>query len=69
MAGFLDFFGGEDSGTVLMFFILLVIVFCNSGCFGDGSELLFFFLILIILFCSCGGLGGGLCGLLGSKEE
>ena len=58
MSGILNWFGCDEGGTVLMFFILLVIVFCNCGCFGDGSELLFFFLILIILFCSCGGLCG-----------
>jgi len=59
MSGILgNFFGADESGTWLMFFILLVIVFCNSGCFGDGSELLFFFLILIFLFAGGGFLGG-----------
>jgi hypothetical protein len=54
----------RDEGCgLLLFFLLLVIIFCNSGCFGDGCELLFFFLILVVLFCGCGGLGGGLCGL------
>ena len=60
MSGILgNWFGGDDAGTWLMFFILLVIVFCNSGCFGDGDELLFFFLILIFLF-SGGNFFGGL---------
>lgn len=59
MSGILgNFFGAGESGTWLMFFILLVIVFCNSGCFGEGSELLFFFLILIFLFCGGGCFGG-----------
>jgi hypothetical protein len=57
------FRGGENEGCeLLLFFLLLVIIFCNSGCFGEGCELLFFFLILVVLFCSCGnGLFGGLC--------
>ncbi|MDF2546700.1 MAG: hypothetical protein K0R93_1598 [Anaerosolibacter sp.] len=57
--------------SLLFFFLLLVLIFCNcgifggiggvgSGCggglFGDDSSLLFFFLLLVVLFG--GGLGG-----------
>jgi len=44
---------GKDT-SLLFFFLLLVIIFCNCGIFNkDSSELLFFFLLLVVLF------GGG----------
>lgn len=44
---------GENEGdSLLFFFLLLVVIFCNSGCFGDGDSLLFFFLLLVVLFCT-----------------
>ncbi len=50
--GVLGIFGKDTS--LLFFFLLLVIIFCNCGIFKkDSSELLFFFLLLVILF------GGG----------
>lgn len=27
---------------------------CDSGAFGESSDLLFFFLILVVIFCNCG---------------
>jgi len=48
-------FNGDDS--LLFFFLLLVLIFCNCGLFrNDSSELLFFFLLLVVLFTgnSCG---------------
>lgn len=40
-----------DCGTLLMFFLLLVVLFDNIGfCGEDNDTLLFFFLLLIILF-------------------
>jgi hypothetical protein len=45
-----------EGDSLLFFFLLLVILFCNSGCFDeDNSSLLFFFLLLVILFCDCFG--------------
>lgn len=70
MGGFSNLFGEECGCELLLFFLLLVIIFCNSGCFGEGCELLLFFLLLVVLFCGCGrGLGGGLCGLFGPKQD
>lgn len=49
---------GEGSGdSLLFFFLLLVVIFCNCGLFCDGSELLFFFLLLIVLFMGESGIG------------
>ena len=49
--------GESESGdSLLFFFLLLVVIFCNCGMFEDESSLLFFFLLLVVLFC--GGLGG-----------
>lgn len=48
----------EDNGdSLLFFFLLLVIIFCNCELFEDTDSLLFFFLLLVIIFCSgvCGG--------------
>ncbi|MGF7060492.1 hypothetical protein [Brassicibacter mesophilus] len=40
--------------SLLFFFLLLVILFCNCGWFDEGNEsLLFFFLLLVILFNKC----------------
>jgi hypothetical protein len=48
------FFGCQEDNSLLFFFILLVLIFCNCPMFcGCGSELLFFFLILVCLFCWC----------------
>ncbi|KAB3532043.1 hypothetical protein F8154_12275 [Alkaliphilus pronyensis] len=51
-------FGSPNS--ILFFFLLLVIIFCNCTLFKDaGDSLLFFFLLLVVLFggrslfCSC----------------
>lgn len=46
-------FRGKGDQSLLFFFLLLVIIFCNSPLFNEGSELLFFFLLLVLLF------GGG----------
>ncbi len=48
-----------DGTSLLFFFLLLVILFCNCGLFEDTDSMLFFFLLLVILFCNCGGLLGG----------
>jgi len=57
MAGMMEALGGIFRGigdqSLLFFFLLLVIIFCNCGLFEDGDELLFFFLLLVLLF------GGG----------
>ena len=57
MAGMMDALGGMFRGvgdeSLLFFFLLLVIIFCNCGLFTEGDELLFFFLLLVLLF------GGG----------
>lgn len=45
-----------EGDSMLFFFLLLVIIFCNTGLFAeDGCGLLFFFLLLVLIFC--GGLG------------
>lgn len=37
--------------SLLFFFLLLVIIFCNCKLFRDlGDSLLFFFLLLVVLF-------------------
>lgn len=47
---------GGEGDSLLFFFLLLIVIFCNSECFEDSSSLLFFFLLLVVLFCSgCGG--------------
>ncbi len=53
--GILEGFGCMDD-SLLFFFLILVIIFCNSGCFNDRDDdsLLFFFLLLVILFCGEG---------------
>ncbi|WP_312668331.1 hypothetical protein [Tissierella praeacuta] len=50
--GIFDRLGCNDD-SLLFFFLILVIIFCNSGCFNDRNDdsLLFFFLLLVILFC------------------
>lgn len=50
--GIFDRLGCNDD-SILFFFLILVIIFCNSGCFNDREDdsLLFFFLLLVILFC------------------
>ncbi|SDJ96164.1 hypothetical protein [Natronincola ferrireducens] len=49
------FFKGDTS--ILFFFLLLVIIFCNCRLFRDsGDSLLFFLLILVVLFT-----GRGIC--------
>ncbi|MGV8147013.1 MAG: hypothetical protein ACLKAK_12315 [Alkaliphilus sp.] len=41
---------GQDS-SLLFFFLILVIIFCQCGLFCDsGDSLLFFFLLLAVLF-------------------
>ncbi|SET78092.1 hypothetical protein SAMN05660297_03482 [Natronincola peptidivorans] len=50
---------GKDS-TILFFFLLLVIIFCNCRTLHgiSGDSLLFFFLLLVVLFMGpriCGG--------------
>jgi hypothetical protein len=54
--GFLNgLFGEMEGDSLLFFFLLLVIIFCNCELFEDTSSLLFFFLLLVVLFCSgCG---------------
>ena len=59
MSGILgNFLGGSGSGvddSLLFFFLLLVLIFCNCGLFReDKSELLFFFLLLVVLFTGAG---------------
>ncbi|MBU5678018.1 hypothetical protein KQI88_16485 [Alkaliphilus sp. MSJ-5] len=45
-----NIFGRESS--LLFFFLILVVIFCNCGIFKDsGDSLLFFFLLLVVLFC------------------
>jgi hypothetical protein len=40
--------------SLLFFFLLLVIMFCDCEMFDDcGDSLLFFFLLLVIVFCNC----------------
>jgi len=63
MGGFLNgIFGGNGDGlegtSLLFFFLLLIVLFCNCDMWGDGdqSSLLFFFLLLVVLFCN-GGCG------------
>ncbi|HOV70065.1 MAG TPA: hypothetical protein PLZ84_07045, partial [Clostridia bacterium] len=50
--------GGKDDCdgcSLLFFFLLLVILFCNCDMFDDcGDSLLLFFLLLVVLFCTCG---------------
>jgi hypothetical protein len=62
--GFLGgLFGGNnghgmfaEGDSLLFFFLLLIVLFCNCGMFDeDGDSLLFFFLLLVVLFCNCGG--------------
>ena len=49
-----DSYDYDSNDSLLFFFLLLVILFCNCGWFGDGNEsLLFFFLLLVILFNRC----------------
>ncbi len=43
-------FKNDIDGSLLFFFLILVIIFCNCGFFDSETELLFFFLILVILF-------------------
>lgn len=62
--GFLKGLFGNNSGVtegetemngdaLLFFFLILVIIFCNSGLFGDDMcSLLFFFLLLVLIFCN-----------------
>jgi hypothetical protein len=54
--GFLGgLFHGMEGDSLLFFFLLLVIIFCNCELFEESESLLFFFLLLVILFCSeCG---------------
>ena len=62
-----SFFGGNRCGEVagaynstslLFFFLLLVILFCNCGFWDEDSDsLLFFFLLLVVLFCNNCGFG------------
>jgi hypothetical protein len=49
----------DNGDSLLFFFLLLVILFCNCGLFEDDSSLLFFFLLLVILFCN--GCGSAAC--------
>lgn len=46
-------FRKDVDNSLLFFFLILVIIFCNCGFFDSESELLFFFLILVILFGGC----------------
>ena len=40
-----------DNTSLLFFFLLLVIIFCNCGAFEEsGDSLLFFFLLLVFIF-------------------
>ncbi len=55
MGGFLGGFKhrGNDGDSLLFFFLLLVVIFCNCELFcDDGDSLLFFFLLLVIIFCN-----------------
>jgi len=41
----------ESNDSLLFFFLLLVLLFCNCGWFEEGNDsLLFFFLLLVIIF-------------------
>jgi hypothetical protein len=52
------FKGNSGEGdSMLFFFLLLVVIFCNCDAFEDSSSLLFFFLLLVVLMCN--GCGGG----------
>lgn len=45
-----------NGDSLLFFFLLLVVLFCNCGMFDeDMDSLLFFFLLLVIIFCNCAG--------------
>jgi hypothetical protein len=45
---------GIDGDSLLFFFLLLFIIFCNCDLFAEcGDSLLFFFLLLVIIFCNC----------------
>jgi hypothetical protein len=47
--------GMVEGDSLLFFFLLLVVLFCNCGLFEeDGDSMLFFFLLLVIIFCNCG---------------
>lgn len=71
MAGMMDALGGIFRGiedqSLLFFFLLLVIIFCNCGLFDDGDELLFFFLLLILLFGRGNFFRG--CGVQGAENK
>jgi len=44
----------DNNESLLFFFLLLVLIFCNCPLFdGMDDSLLFFFLILIIIFNRC----------------
>lgn len=56
--GLRGIFAGTNS-TILFFFLILVLIFCNCGLFKDsGDSLLFFFLLLVVLFT-----GGRVCSI------
>ena len=49
-----DIYDNGINESLLFFFLLLVILFCNCGWFDEGNEsLLFFFLLLLIFFSNC----------------
>lgn len=61
---------GDNSDTLLWFFLLLVVFSCFCGEGNDllggiggfgGDNLLFFFLLLVVLFCALGNNEDG-CG-------
>lgn len=60
--GFMNgIFNDMDGDTLLFFFLLLVILFCQCEIFEDMDSLLFFFLLLVVIFCGFCGAGVGDC--------
>lgn len=47
--------GDMDGDSLLFFFLLLIVIFCNCDFFEDMDSLLFFFLLLVLIFCNCLG--------------
>lgn len=43
-----------NADSLLFFFLLVVVIFCNCGLFAEcGDSLLFFFLLLAVILLDC----------------